>query len=72
MQEETPVGFLEHQLGAVLAQGVAIQLVRPVGVVQLGEEQGLVVVGPGQAAVAIVEGQGSDGAAGSRSLTNSW
>ena len=64
MQKEAPVGFLEHQLGAVLAQGVAIQLVRPVGVVQFGEEQGLVVVGPGQAAVAIVEGQGGDGAAG--------
>jgi hypothetical protein len=57
MQEEAAIVFLEHQLGAVATQGVPVQAVRTVGLVQLTEEQGLAVIGPGHAAVAIVEGQ---------------
>ncbi|MNO89556.1 hypothetical protein D3C76_810440 [compost metagenome] len=64
VQEEAPVGLLEHGLRAFVAQGVATQAPRAVGVVQFGEEQRLAVVGPGQAAVAVVEGQGSDAATG--------
>ena len=64
VQEEAPVAFLEYQLGAGLAQAVAIELVRAVGVVQFAEEQRTVIVGPGQAAIAVVEGQGLHRAAG--------
>ncbi|MCY1506106.1 hypothetical protein D9M68_403440 [compost metagenome] len=64
VQEEAPVAFLEHQLGARAAEAVAVQPVRAVGVVEGGEEQRLAVVGPGHAAVAVVEGQGGDVAAG--------
>ncbi len=64
MQEEAPVGLLEHALGTGAAQRMAAQAPWPMGVVQLGEEQCLAVVGPGHAAVAVFKGQGGDRAAG--------
>ncbi|MNO69674.1 hypothetical protein D3C76_605320 [compost metagenome] len=64
VQEEAAVAFLEHLFGALVAEAMAVQLVRPVGVVELAEKQRAVVVGPGHAAVAVVEGQGAYFAAG--------
>ena len=62
MQEEAPIGLVEHQVCRFIAQPVAVQLMRAMGLVQFAEEQRLAVVGPGHAAVAILERQAGYGA----------
>ncbi|MNQ74973.1 hypothetical protein D3C85_897460 [compost metagenome] len=64
VEKEASVFLVEHQLGRAAAESMAVQLVRPVAVVQLAEEQGLAVVGPGHAAIAIGEGQLADRSSG--------
>ncbi|MNE09058.1 hypothetical protein D3C80_1017240 [compost metagenome] len=63
VQEETSVGLIEDFVHRGAAQVMTVQLVRTMGVIKLGKEQGLAVIGPGHAAVAVVEGQFANSAA---------
>ena len=60
MQEKTSIRLIKHLVDVCLAQGMAQQFVRAMGVVQFGKKQCLAVVGPRHAAITFFKRQLGD------------